>query len=183
MLLWCVLYLASLYAVQLAAVGPVLWEGFSFHLELFLGLTLLSLALGVAGICLAAAGVVRGGRDPGAERRLRWAALALKLLTIPFFLLHLASWTVVSAAFLVIPGLQVLLLSGFLGVAFAYWVVLVGSACSVGAMYLSLRDGRLTKKRLIWGVLSQLIFVVDVIGCVVFLLCTRKRKAVEGREG
>ena len=71
----------------------------------------------------------------------------------------------------------------YLASLYAVQLAAVGSACSVGAMYLSLRDGRLTKKGLIWGVLSQLIFVVDVIGCVVFLLCTRKRKAVEGREG
>lgn len=172
MYLWCVLYLLSLYALQLSVVAPVMWDGVPLSLGLFGGLTLLSLLLAAVGIGLALAGVLRGGQDKAIARRLTRTALALKLLTIPFFLIHLASWALVSAAFLVIPGLQILLLSGFLGVAFAYGVLLTGSAFSLTTLFRLFREGRLGKKGLVWAAISQFIFVTDVIGYVAALLWT-----------
>lgn len=175
MYLWCALYLVVLYALQLSVVAPVLWEGVSLSLGLFAGLTLLSLFLAAVGIGLAIAGAIRAEHDERLIRRLSRTALALKLLTIPFFLLHLASWALVSAAFLVIPGLQILLFSGVLGVVFAYSVVLTGSAYSHWAH----RAGRLGQKGLVWAIVSQFIFVADVIGYVAALLWTVKTRSKE----
>lgn len=171
---WCMLYLASLYGLQLTVVGPVFWEGMTFSLELAGVVALLSLVLGGVGIGLAVAGLCRAQQKPVLARRLRRVAILLKLLTIPFFCIHLLSWAMVSAAFLVVPGLQVLLLADFLGVAFAYWVLLTGSAYSLSAIWMASREGRLGHKGLIlWGI-SQFIFVVDVPAYFVFLVQTAK---------
>ena len=179
MYLWCALYLVVLYALQLSVVAPVLWEGVSLSLGLFAGLTLLGLFLAAVGIGLAIAGAIRAEHDGRLIRRLSRTALALKLLTIPFFLLHLASWALISAAFLVIPGLQILLFSGVLGVVFAYSVVLTGSAYSLAALYWAHRAGRLGRKGLVWAIISQFIFVADVIGYVAALLWTVKTRSKE----
>ena len=174
MYLWCALYLVVLYALQLSVVAPVLWEGISLSLDLFAGLFLAAVGIG-----LAIAGAIRAEHDERLIRRLSRTALALKLLTIPFFLLHLASWALVSAAFLVIPGLQILLFSGVLGVAFAYSVVLTGSAYSLAYLYWAHRAGRLGRTGLVWAAISQFIFVTDVIGYVAALLWTVKTRSKE----
>lgn len=96
-------------------------------------------------------------------------ALAMKLLTIPFFITHLQIWSMMLAAFLVIPGLQILLPSGFLGVALAYSVVLATSAYSISGLYAQYRLGNLTGKKFARNVIFQLIFVLDVISYLVIL--------------
>ena len=179
MYLWCALYLVALYALQFTVVAPVVCEGVFLSLGLFAGLTLSILLLTAVGIGLAIAGAVRAVGNERLTRRLTRTALALKLLTIPFFLLHLSSWTLLSAAFLVIPGLQIFLLSVFVAVAFAYGVLLTSSAYSLAALYWAHRAGRLGQKGLVWAIVSQFIFVADVIGYVAVLLWPVKARSKE----
>ena len=82
-------------------------------------------------------------------------------------------WKLV-AAFLVIPGLQILLPFGFLGVAFAYSVVLATSAYSISGLYVQYRLGNLTGKKFARNVIFQLIFVLDVISYLVFYFQIRR---------
>lgn len=179
MYLWCFLYLASLYILQMVTVGPFFWEWLPFSFWLVGTATLISLLVGGVGICLAMAGMLRSRQDGGVTRRLRRVALLLKLLTIPFYLIHLATWALVSTALLIIPGLQVLLLANFLGIAFAYGVLLTGSVYSLLAIWVARREGKLGNKGMVlWGI-SQFIFVVDVPACLLMLLQTAKRRAPE----
>ncbi|MGI5962703.1 MAG: hypothetical protein ACOX7N_03180 [Lawsonibacter sp.] len=179
MYLWCVLYLMSLYAIQLVVAAPFMWDAVPFRIDLVIALALLSVLLGVVGIGLAMVGLGRRGTDVSLPGKLRRVALLLKLLSIPFFFFHLASWAVVSAAFLVVPGLQFLLFSGVLGVAFAYGVLLVGSVFSVSTMYMAFRSGCLKGTGFAWGVVSQLIFVVDVIVYIGFYFWSLKDRRRE----
>lgn len=97
---------------------------------------------------------------------LRRLALAVKLISVPFFVINLVIWLLVTAAFLVMPGLQLLLPTVLLGVGFAYFVVVVTSAPSLAGLVLAAREGRASP---VWAVVHAvvlLIFVVDVPGAV-----------------
>lgn len=183
MYLWCALYLISLYALQMVVVLPVMWEGMPFSLGLFGGLTLLSLLLAAVGIGLAVVGLVRTRQEKICAPQLRRIGLIVKIVTIPFYLIHLASWAVVCAAFLVIPGLQIFLISGFFGVAFAYVVLLTGSAYTLSAIYLAWREGVLGMGGMIVGILSQLVPVVDLLAYVILLIWTAKRRRQKKEVG
>ncbi len=133
------LYLVSLYGVQAVLLGPFLLSDGGGFLEipwrLLPPVVIANLILAAAALFLLVKEVKGVQGDLSAQRRLNHLALAMKLLTIPFFIVHLQIWTMVLAAFLVIPGLQILLPFGFLGVAFAYSVVLATSAYSISGLY------------------------------------------------
>lgn len=132
MIIISALYLVSLYGTQAVLLGPILLSDGSGDLDIPWGLlppaVIANLILAVVAIIFLIKRVRRVQADLSARRRLNHLALAMKLLTIPFFITHLQIWSMMLAAFLVIPGLQILLPFGFLGVAFAYSVVLATSA-------------------------------------------------------
>ena len=104
----------------------------------------------------------RAGRRadlPGAVR-LAGAGLVWKLLAIPYFLLNFLAWTAISAAFLVVPGLQVFLLGLPLAALATYIPLLTSSAYTLSAIRAARRAGVPVKKR---HTVFQLLFVLDTI--------------------
>lgn len=104
----------------------------------------------------------RAGRRadlPGAVR-LAGAGLVWKLLAIPYFLLNFLAWTAISAAFLVVPGLQVFLLGLPLAALATYIPLLTSSAWTLSAIRAARRAGVPVKKR---HIVFQLLFVLDTI--------------------
>ena len=178
------LYLASLYAIQAVVLVPFLTADGGgtgdFSWKLFAAAVVLNLVLAVVTVACLVTRLRRLRRDVSLQKKLNRLALAMKLLTVPFFVTHLQLWMLVSAAFLVIPGLQLLLFSGLIGVAFAYSVVLVTSSYSICGLYAQYKNGRLSGKKLARDILLQLIFVVDVISYLVFYI--RIRRACTGQE-
>ena len=81
-----------------------------------------------------------------------------------------------------LPCGQILLLSGFLGVAFAWSVVLVTSTYSISGLYVQWRNDALSHGKFIRDVILQLIFVVDVISYVVFYFQIRRSCKEQGQE-
>ena len=181
------LYLVSLYGVQAVLLGPFLLSDGGGFLEipwrLLPPVVIANLFLAAAALFLLVKGVKGAQGDLSAQRRLNHLALAMKLLTIPFFIVHLQIWTMVLAAFLVIPGLQILLPFGFFGVAFAYSVVLATSAYSISGLYVQYRLGRLPGKKLVRNVILQLIFVLDVISYLVFYFQIRRSCKEQAESG
>ena len=104
----------------------------------------------------------RSGRKsdlPGAAR-MAAAGLVWKLLAIPYFLLNFLAWTAISAAFLVVPGLQVFLLGLPLAALATYIPLLTSSTWTLSAIRAARRAGVPVKKR---HTVFQLLFVLDTI--------------------
>lgn len=104
----------------------------------------------------------RGADLPGAVR-LAGAGLVWKLLAIPYFLLNFLAWTALSAAFLVVPGLQVFLLGLPLAALVTYVPLLTSSAYTLSAIRAARQVGIPIKKR---HTVFQLLFVLDTIGAL-----------------
>lgn len=177
---WGIGYLVSLYAIPATLIAFFLLADGNVGaadacLTLFPFALGLNILLGIGAIAAVLFRLLRGGQSPELQKTFNRMALLMKLPAVPFFGINLLLWLLVSAAFLVIPGLQIFLLSSLLGVAFAYFVVLVTSAYSVGALYLSFRAGGLTCKGFVWGILLQLIFVADVISYLFLYFRVRRQ--------
>lgn len=173
-----ILYLVSLYGIQAVLLGPIIMSNGSGDMEIswnmFPVAVVLNLILAVVTIAVLVKNVKRVRGNISLQKQLNHLALAMKVLTVPFFITHLQLWMLVSAAFLVVPGLQILLLSGFLGVAFAWSVVLVTSTYSISGLYVQWKNGALSHGKFIRDVILQLIFVVDVISYFVFYIQIRR---------
>lgn len=173
-----ILYLVSLYVIQAVLLGPIIMSNGSGDMEIswnmFPVAVVLNLILAVVTIAVLVKNVKRVRGNISLQKQLNHLALAMKVLTVPFFITHLQLWMLVSAAFLVVPGLQILLLSGFLGVAFAWSVVLVTSTYSISGLYVQWKNGALSHGKFIRDVILQLIFVVDVISYFVFYIQIRR---------
>lgn len=104
------------------------------------------------------------GRAGAAEAvRLSGLGLVWKLLAIPYFLLNFLAWTAVSAAFLVVPGLQIFLLGLPLAALATYIPLLTSSAYTIAAVIAARRAGVPVKKR---HVVFQMLFVLDTIDAI-----------------
>ncbi len=171
--------MVSLYVVQAAAVVPVLVGRAELVLPLVLASAAVNLVLGVMVVFCVLGEARKGEGDPG---KFYTVALAMKTLTIPFFLIHLGLWVLVSAAFLVVPGLQLFLLTGVIGVLYAWGVVLVTSSWAVCGSWLRLCRGSISKGRFLRDVLLELIFVADVAGAAVLFVQARRKAAGAGLD-
>ncbi len=168
---WMIAFLLNLYAIQGTVYAwfrttQYQWSG--WLLWVFCVLALLSLILAGINLFQAVRMTERVKEDALARCSLAGQALAMKLLAIPFFLIHLSIWTLIAAAFFVIPGFQILLLTVLIGVGFAYLAVLASSAYAVACIFAQMEDGQLSGKAGVLYLLSQAVFVLDVIGCAVF---------------
>lgn len=175
-------WLVSLYALPGLAIGyfgcVMENEGAAvLCLRLFPFALLLNAALGLALLIRLALGLTRGRFAAGALAR---TALACKLLALPFFVVNFGLWFVLSAAFLVVPGLQVFLLADLLGAAYAWLVLLVGSAFSLAALWRARQAGGLTGAGFAWAVVSQLLFVVDLVAWLILFFRLRRTFAAAG---
>lgn len=169
-------WLVSLYLLPGLAIGyfasVMESEGMALLcLRLFPFALLLNAALGLALVVRLALGLARGRF---ATAFLARAALACKLLALPFFVVNFGLWLALSAAFLVVPGLQVFLLADLLGAAYAWLVLLVGSVFSLAALWRARRAGGLAGARFALAVVSQLLFVADVIAWLVLFFRLRR---------
>ena len=106
--------------------------------------------------------------------RLAGAGLVWKLLAISYFLLNFLAWTAISAAFLVVPGLQVFLLGLPLAALATYIPLLTSSAYTLSAIRAARRAGVPVKKR---HTVFQLLFVLDTIDAL--WLYFRLRRAIK----
>jgi len=157
-------FFLSLYGLQAAFWYPITGHVYGgpdwLQNAVLLTLVLAALALGISVLAGAVVLVKKGG--PQGQAALRRLALVVKLISVPFFVINLAIWLLVTAAFLVVPGLQLLLPTVLLGVGFAYFVVVVTSAPSLAGLFLAVREGRVTLARAVVHAVVLLIFIVDV---------------------
>lgn len=170
------LFVLSLYGLQ----GSVMLTYFSggavsergWHLVL--GLTVLSGVLGLWSALSVLLGGSASQQDGKTCRRLNSGALAMKLLLVPFWTIHFVMWVLVSMAFLVVPGLFILLPLNLIGVCVAYFTLLVSSTYTGRNIYIHYRRGVLSKTQCIWGIVLQLVFVLDVLSCLYFYIAIRQ---------
>ena len=171
-----ILFVLSLYGLQGSAMlvflsGEAAREG-SWYL--FFGLTVLSGALGLWSILSVLLGGSGLRQDGQRCRRLNNGALAMKLLLVPFWVIHLAMWALVSMAFLVVPGLLILLPLNLIGVGVAYFALLVSSVYTGCSLFVHCRRGALSRRQCIWGIVLQLLFVLDVVSYLGFYFAIRR---------
>lgn len=155
-------------------VGCAYW-GFSRSSDLgkWLLYGTLPLTLAVAVLCAVnLVCAVRACRGAGAGEALRLSRMGLvwKVLAIPYHLLNLLAWMLLSSAFLVIPGFQVFLLGLPLAVAASYLPLLTSSAYTVAAVVTARRRGMgIGWVHILW----QLLFLTDVIDALVLFFKLR----------
>lgn len=171
-----ILFVLSLYGLQGSVMliflsGEAAREGIWY---LFIGLTVLSGVLGLWSILSVLLGGSAVRQDGRKSRRLNNGALAMKLLLVPFWVIHLVMWALVSMAFLVVPGLLILLPLNLVGVCVAYFALLVSSAYTGCSIYIHQRRGALSKTQCIWGIILQLFFVLDVLSYFYFYFAIRR---------
>lgn len=111
--------------------------------------------------------------------RLAGAGLVWKLLTVPYFLLNFLAWTAISAAFLVVPGLQVFLLGLPLAALATYIPLLTSSAWTLSAIRAARRAGVPVKKR---HIVFQLLFVLDTIDALWLYFRLRSAANIESAK-
>lgn len=105
-------------------------------------------------------------------------ALGWKLLEIPYFLANFVLWLLVGGAFLVVPGLQLGLVTVLPLAAFAtYLPVLSSSAYQLAAIRAAGRAGIAVRKR---HIVLSLLFVLDTIDAI--LLWRILRRAEKERD-
>lgn len=109
--------------------------------------------------------------DAAKAVRLAGLGMAWKLLAVPYFLLNFLAWTAVTAAFLVVPGLQVFLLGLPLAAAATYLPLLSSSAYTIAAVIAARRTGMAVKTR---HIVFQLLFVLDTIDAIWLFFYLRK---------
>ena len=171
-----ILFVLSLYGLQ----GSVLLTYFSGesgpagNLGLTLGLLGLSGVLGIWSALSVLLGSSGLRQNKQRCKRLNSGALAMKLLLVPFWAVHFAMWALVSMAFLVVPGLLVLLPLNLIGVGVAYFALLVSSAYTGCSIYIHYRRGALSRRQCIWGIVLQLLFVLDVLSYLYFYFAVRR---------
>lgn len=105
---------------------------------------------------------VRACWGAGSAEAVRLSGLGLvwKLLAIPYFLLNFLAWAAVGTAFVVVPGLQVLLLGLPLAALATYIPLLTSSAYTIAAAIGARRAGIPVKKR---HIVFQLLFILDTL--------------------
>lgn len=100
-----ILYLVSLYGIQAVLLGPIIMSDGSGDMEIpwnmFPVAVVLNLILAVVTIAVLVKNVKRVRGNISLQKQLNYLALAMKVLTVPFFITHLQLWMLVSAAFLV----------------------------------------------------------------------------------
>ena len=172
-----ILFVLSLYGLQ----GSVMLAFLSGEAErdgnwyLVLGLTVLSGILGLWSIFSVLLGGSNLRQDGKRSRHLNNGALAMKLLLVPFWVIHFAMWALVSMAFLVVPGLLILLPLNLVGVLVAYFALLVSSAYTGCSIYIHCRRGALSRKQCVWGIVLQLIFALDVLSYLLYFCFAIRR--------
>lgn len=173
-------FFLSLYGLQAIVCGPLLKGADDLWEKAALVCILLTLVLGIS-ILIGAIGLSRRlWDDPKGQAVLRREALVIKLLSVPFFVVNLMIWLLVEMAFLVVPGLFVLMPMVLLGVGFAYLVVVVTSSFSLAGLVLAVRAGRVSPVRAAFHAVPLMIFVVDVPDAVfVHRLLRRSAAPVE----
>lgn len=92
--------------------------------------------------------------------------IALKLITIPFYLINFAIWGILGMAMLVVPGMFLGLPIVLIGTAYSYFCLLVTSANSIAFINFKYRNAQISRRKAILHCVLQLIFVIDVIDCI-----------------
>lgn len=138
--------------------------------------------LPLTGLCglLCITHVILALRLAGREEAMPLCRLALgwKLLEIPYFLANFVLWLLVGGAFLVVPGLQLGLVTVLPLAAFAtYLPVLSSSAYQLAAIRAAGRAGIAVRKR---HIVLSLLFVLDTIDAI--LLWRILRRAEKERD-
>ena len=121
------------------------------------------------------------GRRWSREESIRVFRLGVvwKVLAIPYFLLNLLAWTAVSAAFLVVPGLQIFLLGLPLAALATYLPLLSSTAYTVTALSALRRVGMEVRK---CHTVCQFLFVLDTLDALWMVFRLRKEGAPETVE-
>ena len=152
--------------------------------EAFLGMLILTAGL-VAALAIAniinAAVMVKQIREGVILPSISAAAFWTKIAAIPFFAVNFVFWVAVSAAFFVVPGLQLFLLTITpLSIVFAYLDMLASSAYCMAAAGALASKGVISRKAAVINIILQFIFGLDVFGALYIHIKARKLRAPRG---
>ncbi len=177
-------FLAGLYGLFLTFWGAMAYRLLGDSVWILTGITIL---WGLSLIWLLAAAVFCARQANRQQKAKELSALVkmagrLKLGTIPFFILNFLFWLILGAGFMIATRGLLIVFSIPVWMALAgltYVLLLYTGWFSVNALALAARMGCLTKRRMAFGILGQLVFVVDIAA---WLLCSRRIKKALGGD-
>lgn len=105
---------------------------------------------------------MQGNRD--AQQALNRTILIFKILTIPFYIINFFIVTFATSAVVIIPMFRYLvLILPVLGIFLSYLVLLAGSVQAISLLTILYGEGVISRKKMIWHIVLQLFFVLDVM--------------------
>jgi len=108
------------------------------------------------------------------EQLLKWSrnVFIIKMVLIPFFIINFCIWFFVTVVGIV-PVFMYLLAAGPIGLVYTYWIFLPVSVYAVIVMRGYYKSGKINKSLLILFVISQFIYVIDIIGIIIFWISVK----------
>lgn len=111
------------------------------------------------------------------ERRIR-NILIIKLVLIPFFLLNFMMWCLVTIVGIV-PVFMFMLAAAPIGILYTYWIFLSTTSYSIIVIREYYRFGGMSRLMYFALLISQFIFICDVVGFIVLHMFIKNKKAVQ----
>lgn len=170
-----------LYAIQFGiySLGMISDSGIGEALSGVMGV--LVLILMVVSVILIFANIINAlilvGSRSGYEGTIAGNAKKIfifKLLLIPFYILNFFNWGMIMMALLIVPGLQLFLGIILVGVVWTYGILLSTTAYGAGIIWKMCKRKQIPMWAAVCLMILQFIFVVDIIGYMVFYLKYRK---------
>lgn len=160
-------------------IGPILFYVFSkstsISESISIIVTILNLILPLVNILYAIFYSKKISNDEEKVKKWNRNILIIKIVLIPFYIINFIFWFLVSILGIV-PVFMFLLVAGpIMGIISAYWILLSTSFYSVAVIKEYYKFGYLTKTLKMIFIISQFLFVLDLIGYVVLQFILKNR--------
>lgn len=124
----------------------------------------------------------------GDKRKLaeKWKKILIvtKILLIPFYIANFIAWVLVTVVGIVPVFMFLLVLASLMGFIFTYWIFLSTAIYSLAIFKEYYNEGYYPKWIFIILLLSQFIFVIDILGVIILEIIIRiNRKKIKNEVG
>lgn len=160
-------------------IGPILYFVFSKSTSISdsisIIVTILNLILPLVNILYAIFYSKKISNDEEKVKKWNRNILIIKIVLIPFYIINFILWFLVSILGIVPTFMFLLVVGPIMGVISAYWILLSTSFYSVAVIREYYKFGYLSKTLKMILIISQFIFVLDLIGYVVLQIILKNR--------
>jgi len=160
-------------------IGPILFFVFSkstsISESISIIVTILNFILPLVNILYAIFYSKKISKDEEKVKKWNRNILIIKIVLIPFYTINFILWFLVSILGIVPVFMFLLVVGPIMGIISAYWILLSTSFYSVAVIKEYYKLGYLTKTLKMIFIISQFLFVLDLIGYVVLQFILKNR--------